>query len=356
MSDVNSQNQLADAIRPVPLFEDLGNGIKKCGVCEYRCELAPGKTGICRVRSNREGTLISHNYGLISKADLDLVESRGFYHFFPGVKIFSLGGYGLNFPSTSGQETYVDLPTSNIRALPIDRIAKFAIEQRCRGVIFSFNEPTMWYEYLLDACKSIRANGMFTGVVTNGYVTTAAAEELGHYLDGMMVEINAFTEQTFNVLTRQSQFQKVLETASRAQRKYKTHIEVTTNLVPGVNDSDQEMGLLANWIRQVLGENTAWHLACAIPDSDDELLRVKQVGEANGLNYVYIRGAKPVTELDESAAALFDNTVNNNTYCFNCHKRVIDRSGRDAYPDGLEGSKCSFCETQLTIRNTLWKR
>jgi pyruvate formate lyase activating enzyme len=355
LNDANS-NTLAEAVRPVQFVEDLGGGVKRCTVCEYRCELAPGKAGNCRMRVNRDGNLVALNYGLISKADLDLVESRGFYHFFPGVKIFSLGSYGFNFPPAPVQENYVDIPTNtNLRALPIDRIAKFAIEQRCRGVVFAFSEPSMWYEYLLDACKSIRANGMFAAIVTNGYLTTDAAEEIGHYIDGMLVEVNAFSEQTFNVLTGQTQFQKVLETAGRAMRKYKTHIEIQTNLVPGVNDSDNEMTLLANWIKQVLGENTAWHLACAVPDSDDVLRRVKQVGEGVGLNYVYIRGAQ-TAELDEEAAALFDNTVNNNTYCYNCHKRVIDRSGRDAYPDGLDGGKCSSCETQLNIRSTLWRR
>jgi hypothetical protein len=114
------------------------------------------------------------------------------------------------------------------------------------------------------------------------------------------------------------------------------------------------MQLLANWIKQVLGENTAWHLACAVPDSEDELRRVKQIGESQGLNYVYIRGVK-TTELDETAAAMFDNTVNGNTFCFNCHKLVVDRRGGDAHPDGLEGNKCANCNTPLAIRNTLWK-
>ncbi len=351
-----SQNQLTDAIRPVTLVEDLEDGVKRCGVCEYRCELAPGKTGVCRMRVNRDGSLVTLNYGLISKADLELIESRGFYHFFPGVKVFSVGGYGVNFPSTAGQESYVDLPTGvATRSLPIDRIARFAIDQRCRGVIFSYNEPVMWYEYLLDACKSVRANGMFAAIVTNGYITTEAMEQIGHYVDGLLVEINAFQDKTFNILTGQSQFQKVLETASRAQRKYKAHIEILTNLVPGVNDSDREMQLLANWIKQVLGENTAWHLACALPDSERDLRRVKQIGEGVGLNYVYIRDAQPVTELDEAAAALFDSTVNGNTYCFSCHQLIIQRSEGDARAVGLQAGNCVHCATPLGIRNTLWK-
>ncbi len=356
MQNEQNTNHLAEAIRPVPLVEDLEGGVKRCGVCEYRCEIAPGKQGVCRMRTNQDGKLIALNYGLISKADLELVETRGFYHFFPGSKVFSLGGYGMNFPSTVGQELFVDLPTGGAtRSLPIDRIARFAIEQRCRGVVFAYNEPWMWYEFLVDACKSIKANGMYTALVTNGFVTTEAIEPIGHYLDGFLIEVNTFNEKTFNILTGQNQFQKVLETASRAQKRYKAHVEILTNLVPGVNDSDNEMQLLANWIKQVLGENTAWHLACALPDSEDELRRVKQIGEGIGLNYVYLRGVKPTTELDENAAAVFDNTVNGNTFCFNCHKLVIDRHNGDAHPDGLDVSKCANCETNLSVRNTLWK-
>ncbi len=347
-------NKLAEAIRPVTIVEDLADGVKRCGVCEYRCEIAPEKVGICKMRANRGGQLVALNYGLVSKADLELIESRGFYHFFPGVKVFSLGGYGINFPSAMGSETYVELPdASTARTLPMERISKFAIDQRCRGVVFAYNEPTMYYEFLVDACKTIRANGMFTAIVTNGYANPDALDPIGFYIDGYMAEVNAFSEQTFKIFTGQTRYQKVLQLASRAQTQYKAHVEITTNLVPGVNDSDEEMTRLATWIKTVLGENIAWHLACAVPDSEAELRRVKQIGENCGLNYVYLRGVK-TTDLDETAAAMFDNTVNSNTYCFNCHKLIIDRRG-DAHPDGLSISKCANCETELGIRNTLWK-
>lgn len=334
----------------------MDNDLTKCGVCEYRCEIAPGAVGVCRMRSNHNGTLYAHNYGLISRADLGLIESRNFYHFFPGAKIFSLGGYGLNFPMLNGQEAFAEIPTStNPRSLPIDRISRFAIEHLCRGVIFAYSEPTIWYEYLVDACKSVRANGLFTAIVTNGYITPEALQPVGHYIDGLLVEVNAFSERTFNILTNQSKYQKVLETILRARLEYNAHIEISTNLVPGVNDEENEIKALASWIKQELGENTAWHLFCAVPHSDNVLREVKQTAEDMGLNYIYAHGMSPVTEIDESAAALFDCTVNGNTYCYKCRKIVVNRRDGEITTFGLDNNKCAHCGTVLGIRNTLWK-
>lgn len=343
-------------IQPVPLVENLAGLTRRCRICNYRCELGPGQVGACRVRRNQAGTLQALNYGLVSKADLEQIESRGFYHLFPGMKVFSLGGYGTNFPSTSGQTGYLNIPPgAAARYLPIEKMARFVIEQHCRGVIFAYNEPSMWFEYLLDVCKSIRANGMFTAMVTNGYMTLEALELLGHYIDGLLVEVNAFNERTFNILTGQDNFQKVLETARRAQHKYKAHLEILTNIVPGVNDSDSEIELLATWIKQGLGENVAWHLASALPDSLDRLAQIKQIGLNCGLNYIYVKGALPVPGPEEATAALFDSTVNGNTYCHKCHRKLIDRQTAEVSTGGLDGNKCTHCGTLLPIHNTLWK-
>ncbi len=346
--------------RPVPLFEALEEGRKRCGVCEYRCTVEPGREGVCKVRVNRDGQLIALNYGVVSRADLELIEARGFVHFFPGAKMFSLGGYGQNFPSVSGQNIFDELPTGQtLRSLPLDRLARFPIDQHCRGVVFTFNEPSMWFEYLLDAAKTVKANGMFTALTTNGYMTTDAVEMIGHYIDGVRVEVNAFTERTFMSLTGQTQFQKVLESATRAQKRFKSHLEISTRLVPGVNDSPDELRRIAGWMKLALGENTPWHISCALPDSDDILWHAKDVGESMGLHYVYARelkGPRP-TQLDGSEP-IFDTTAGGNTYCYKCHELIIERSG-DAGNEtriiALEGSKCGHCHTELNIHNSIWK-
>ncbi|MDB5082806.1 MAG: hypothetical protein JWP00_4730 [Chloroflexi bacterium] len=344
------------SVQPVPLAEHLTGPVRRCRICNYRCELSPGQSGVCQVRHNQAGTLRTVNYGLVSKADLERIESRGFYHLFPGVKVFSLGGYGANFPVPAGQTGYLNIPGgSAARYLPVEKLARFVIEQQCRGIIFAYNEPAMWFEYLLDACKSIRANGMFTAMVTNGYMTLEALEMVGHYIDGLLVEVNAFSERSFNILTGQDNFQKVLETARRAQHKYKSHLEISTKIVPGVNDSDSEIELLATWIKQGLGENVAWHLSSPQPGMQARLQQIKQIGLNCGLNYIYLKDAPPVNEFEEDLAALFDSTVNGNTYCHKCHRKLIDRQNAEVSTPGLSGNKCANCGTILAVHNTLWK-
>jgi pyruvate formate lyase activating enzyme len=340
----------------VPLVEDLDGQVKRCRICNYRCELIPGQSGICGVRLHQGDFIQATNYGLVSKADLERVEDRNFYHLFPGSRIFSLGGYGLNFPPTLEQARFVE-PPSNApgRFLPLERLAHFTIERQCRGVVFAFNEPTMWFEYILDAAKIIRANGMFTAMVTNGYMTLEALETIGYYMDGVLIEVNAFHERSFNTLTGRDNFQKVLEIARRALYKYKCHLEIQTRVVPGVNDSNSEMELLATWIKQGLGANVPWHLIGGFPGARPELDRIKEIGLNCGLNYIYVNEGMSVPAAEEPLAAIFDSTVNGNTYCYRCHSLVIDRHNEEVRLSGLEKNKCALCGATLSINSTLWK-
>ncbi len=356
--DVNETASLpvSHSIHPAPLAEDLDGQVKRCRICSYHCELAPGQVGVCGMRVNQNGTLQATNYGLVSKADLERIESRNFYHLFPGVKVFSVGGYGLNFPATPDQAAFVEVPPgAAARFLPIERLAHFAIERQCRGVVFAFNEPSMWFEYMLDAAKNIRANGMFTAMVTNGYMTMEALEMLGHYMNGFLIEVNAFNERSFHTLTGRHNFQKVLEIARRAQFKYKSHLEIHTRIVPGVNDSKGEMELLATWIKQGLGANVPWHLSGGFPGARQELDRIKEIGLNCGLNYIYLKEGAPVPAAEEPLAAIFDSAVNGNTYCHRCHSLLIDRHNQEVRLTGLEENKCGYCGAALTIHNTLWK-
>lgn len=308
------------------------------------------------MRHNRDGTIQATNYGLVSKADLDRIESRNFYHLFPGARVFSVGGYGLNFPPGPEQARFVETPQSQAaRFLPVERLGHFAIERQCRGVVFSFNEPAIWFEYVLDAAKHIRANGMFTAMTTNGYMTLEALELLGDYMDGFLIEVNAFREASFNTLTGRDNFQKVLEVARRALFKYKSHLEIQTRLVPGVNDSPGEMELLATWIKQGLGANVPWHLSGGFPGARQALDRVKEIGLNCGLNYIYLREGAPVPAAEEPLAAIFDSAVNGNTYCHRCHSLLIDRRGEEVRVIGLDGTRCAYCEATLAVHNTLWK-
>jgi pyruvate formate lyase activating enzyme len=344
------------AIKPVSLVENLGEGLVRCKVCEVRCEVAPAKSGTCKMRTNQEGQLKTKNFGVISKADLEFIEQKKLFHFFPGTKIFSLGGFGQNFPTLKSGDQFSELPTQNLRILPPEKIVKFSIEHHCRGVVFGYNEPTMWYEYLYDALRLVKANGMYTAILTNGYLTQEALDQIGHYIDGVLLEVNAFSEQSFKALTGQSQFQRVLETATRFQRKYKIHVEIQTTLVPGVNDSPSEMRTIAAWIRQVLGEFTPWHL---ISTGDTEsLVLTKAMAEDQGLHYVYLHDVElPPVVLTVGGEPMMntDNTAGGHTFCHKCHRLLISRTPYETRSTGLEKDRCSSCGSETGVHSTIWK-
>lgn len=358
---MSQENNTPSQFKEVQLYDKLENNATQCRVCEFHCTVEAGGRGACRVRYNEGGMLVANNYGVISRGDIGLTDERHFYHLFPGAKVFSLGGYGQNFPAIDGQDQLDTVPDPPGRILSIERLMKFAIEQRCRGIIFTYNEPTMWYEYLRDACVSIKANGMFSAIVSNGYITTEALELVGHYIDGLLLQLNAFNDQTFMVLTGQSQFQKVLETTTRFQRRYKGHVEVSTKLVPNVNDSPSELNTIAAWVSRVLGENTAWHLSCASSDpaeAEEVMTRAKEIGHVNGLHYVYLHGltkTESTSPLESSLNLTFDTTKGNNTYCFKCHHLVIERTSYESRVVGLEGNHCIHCGYDLGVRTTIWK-
>lgn len=354
-------SQAADVVRPVPFFETLPDNKIRCKVCEYRCTLEVGATGVCRVRSNKEGRLIANNYGVISQAGIERIEQRRFFHLFPGSRVFSIGGYGQNFPAIGNEDQY-DIPSEKAasRALTVDKMIKFCIERQCRGVVFAFNEPSMWYEYLQDAVQMVKANGMYSGIVTNGYFSKEVLDTIGHYVGGMLIEVNAFSEATFNVLTGQNYFQKVLETTTLALRKHKIHIEIATRLIPGVNDNDTELKTIATWIKQVLGQNVPWHLSSPVPDSRAVLERAKAIGKEIGVNYIYLDSAEELASgLSGKSVSEYrtsdDTTDGGDTFCFKCHRLVIERSQIETISPGMDGGKCAYCTSDLNIHNTIWK-
>ncbi len=351
----NQNSPKSPMYKTVLLSQPLEDNRIRCTICEYNCELGPSEVGVCQVRFNRDGQLYSGNYGALSKADLERIEAKNFYHFFPSSKIFSLGSFGRNLPAIGSEDLYASLPAETPRNLPIERIIKFAIEQRCRGVVFAYSEPSMWYEYIYDALRVIKANGMFTGLVTNGFMSTEALENIGHYVDGILLEVNAISEQTFKTLTGHTRFQKVLETATRAQRKHKIHLEIMTRFVPGINDDEAELRTMATWIKQVLGENTAWHLFPADVSNQQVLIEAKKAGEAAGLNFVYSHQIPAV--LDENTPETSqDSTHSNHTYCHKCHRLLVQRSETaETLTTGLEKDLCVYCGAETGIHSTIWK-
>jgi pyruvate formate lyase activating enzyme len=333
------------------LYDRLDGDRVHCRLCPWYCDIGPGEKGRCQVRENHEGTLYALNYGLVSAAGLDPIERRGLYHLFPGSAILSLGGWGTNL-SCRHQPASPELPPEGkARFLDPEKAVNFAIERRCRGVAWDFQEPIVWLEYLLDSAMLVRANGMFTLMITNGYVTKEALDLLGPYLDAYTVELPALAPQVYGALCKEAQPDPILKGIAYMQQQWRCHIEIHTPLIPGINDGDEMVNELAVWLRDTLGPDVPWHLWRYEPAGEladqtatppEALAHACQVGALAGLRYVYVQTGQ--------ASGL------SSTQCPACGNIIVRREGQYTIKiTGLEGTKCSQCGQEIHLRRSIFK-
>jgi pyruvate formate lyase activating enzyme len=333
--------------REAMLYDKLPGSRVQCHVCQWRCRINPGKMGVCRMRINRDGTLYTMNYGEVSSIASDHIEKKPLFHFFPGTFAFSLGGWGCNFHCQDCQNweiACVDIPTSSQYLSP-ERQIELARGHNCAGIAWTYNEPSMWFEYTLDSARLARKEGLYTVYVTNGYLSPEALDAIGSWLDAWRVDIKGFTDGFYRKLARISQWRGILDVARRAKEKWNMHVEVVTNIVPTMNDDEQQLSGIATWIRDELGELTPWHVTRFYPMHNlgylpatpvATLEKAYQIGKRVGLKFVYL-GNVPGHQ--------YENTV-----CYSCGKMNVRRIGYDTEVIGLNGSKCKFCGAELNFR------
>ncbi len=337
-------------MRQAMLAEKLTGSRVRCHICQWRCAIAPGRFGVCRMYQNREGTLYNLNYAMASSMAADPVEKKPLFHFFPGSLVFSLGGWGCNFHCQHCQNWEIacpvdDQPWRGSREVPPQLAVDLARQYRCRGIAWTYNEPTMWFEYTLDGARLAKENDLYTVYVTNGYITPEALDAIGPYLDAWRVDIKGFSDAFYRDLARVSRWRGILDVASRARHHWNMHLEVVTNIIPTLNDDDEQLTALAEWIHAELGELTPWHVTRFYPHHRlghlpptplSTLDRARVIGEKAGLKFIYT-GNVP-------------GHRGENTSCYRCGKLVIERHGYNTGAAGLAGSKCKYCGAELNIR------
>ncbi|MBM3154379.1 MAG: AmmeMemoRadiSam system radical SAM enzyme [Chloroflexi bacterium] len=333
------------------LYEKLPGSRVRCHVCQWRCLINPGKYGVCRVRQNADGALQVLNYAQASSVAADPIEKKPLFHFFPGTGCFSLGTWGCNFHCHHCQNwtiSCVEEPHRMADAsqimLPKDAI-RTAKARGCAGISWTYNEPSIWFEYTLDSAKLAKESGLYTVYVTNGYMTPEALDTIGPYLDAWRVDIKGFSDALYRNLAGIPRWQGILEVAVRAQEKWEMHVEVVTNIVPTMNDDDEQLRGIACWIRDSLGELTPWHVTRFYPQHDmthlpptpiKTLEKAYSLGKKAGLRFVYL-GNVP-------------GHSSENTVCYCCGKLVIERQGYNTRVVGLNGSKCKFCGSEMNVK------
>jgi len=213
-------------MREAMLYERLAGGQVQCHLCQRRCRIASGKTGYCQTRLNRNGTLYSLVYDQVSSVAVDPIEKKPLFHFYPTTQVLSLGTLGCNFRCIHcqnysishvepGTERY--LPRS--RRLAPEEAVELAKQYGCSGIAWTYNEPTVWFEYSLETAEAAKQSGLYTCFVTNGYLTTEALDALGPYLDGYRVDLKGFTTEFYRQLASAAKWEAILDVAVRAKEE-----------------------------------------------------------------------------------------------------------------------------------------
>lgn len=326
-------------MREAMFYKKAAGGAVNCCLCPHHCKIAPGKVGTCKVRKNIDGKLYSINYGRVSSWAMDPIEKKPLYHFYPGSMIFSVGSIGCNFRCKFCQNWQIaqltDISTQEISAAELIKAAKR--QKGNIGIAYTYNEPTIWYEYVIECAKLARQEGLKNVLITNGFIEKEPLQEILPYIDAMNIDIKAFHEEFYKDLAFGS-LSPVKRTVEIAQAK--CHVEITTLLIPGMNDRDQEIEKLAKWLSS-LRKDIPLHLTryfpnykLNIPPTPINKIKAARNIAMKHLDYVY-------------SGNIIDNTANN-TYCPICARLLIKRTGYITH-NILENNTCPYCKGLISL-------
>ncbi len=333
------------------LYEKIEDKAVKCNLCNHYCKIKPGKRGICNVRENKDGTLVSLVYEKIIATHVDPIEKKPLFHFLPGSASYSIATPGCNFKCKFCQNADIAQMPSDRKIIMGEKISPQAIVEDAlatgsKTIAYTYTEPTIYFELACDTAKIAKENGIKNIFVTNGYMSKQTVSVIEPYLDGANVDLKAFTDDFYKKMCG-ARIEPVKETL-KAMKSAGIFIEVTTLVIPGLNDDKHELENLANFIANELGPETPWHvsrfhptyrLTGTIPTPVDTLMAARDAGIKAGLKYVYM-GNVP-------------GTGGEDTICPSCKKTVIKRMGfyitdRKTNENGI----CQYCGAQI---DGVWK-
>ncbi|MCW4016507.1 MAG: AmmeMemoRadiSam system radical SAM enzyme [Candidatus Bathyarchaeota archaeon] len=326
-------------------YKKLDNNVVNCNLCSHRCQkIADSKTGICGVRKNLDGKLYSLVYGRVVARSVDPIEKKPLFQFLPGSMSYSIATVGCNFRCDNCQNF-------DISQLPKERnvivghetspeeIVFAAKYNNCKSIAYTYSEPTIFFEYALDVAKLAKKEGLKNVFVTNGYITKEALMEIAPYLDAANIDLKSFSDDFYKKRCG-ARLQPVLDSIE-LYKKLGIWTEITTLIIPTLNDSEDELQKIAEFIKNV-GEDTPWHISqfhpmYKLPDLPRTpvatLRKARQIGLDAGLRYVY-EGNVP-------------GETGENTYCPKCKKQLIQRFGYSIQQNNIKNSKCVYCGTKI---------
>ncbi|OPY93276.1 MAG: pyruvate formate lyase-activating enzyme 1 [Syntrophaceae bacterium PtaU1.Bin231] len=331
--------------REAMLWRPRGDeGGVECYLCNHHCRIAVGGFGVCGMRENRDGKLRTHAYGELIAAHVDPIEKKPLYHFLPGTASFSVAVMGCNFKCSFCQNWQISQisvrdgsAAEGFRMRPKD-VVETALAQHCRSISYTYTEPTIFFEYAYDISRLARLEGLANIFVTNGFMTTEALEVIAPFLDAANVDLKSFRDDFYRKVCR-ARLMPVLESI-RFMKKLGIWIEITTLVIAGANDSEEELSDIARFIAEI-DRDIPWHISRFHPDYRmldvgatplETLRRALAVGKKAGLRYVYLGNV-----VGEAAETL----------CPGCSSPVIRRRGFWLERNDLRDGQCPRCGTRI---------
>jgi pyruvate formate lyase activating enzyme len=315
----------------------------RCLLCPHSCLILPGSTGVCGARENLDGEIVSATYGIISGYGVDPIEKKPLYHFFPGTTILSVGSYGCNLKCDFCQNFQISQHLFSgvpLRLSPGELVERAVSIAGNTGLAFTYNEPGIWFEYVTDSARLAAAAGLRNVMVTNGYMNRGPLEELTGVIDAFNIDLKAFNNDFYRRFTGAT-IQPVME-AIQTVASSGRHLEITTLILPGLNDSEDEMRQEASWIAENAGRSVPLHLSRYFPmyrrstpaTTPGSILRLKEIA-GEYLDFVYT-GNMPAPD------------AGGDTLCPACATTVVRRSGYQTTITGLtDEGRCTGCNNEI---------
>jgi len=318
-------------------YEKLEDKKVQCLLCPKECKILNGKTGFCKIRLNKEGILYSTIYEEVSSFGMDPIEKKPLYHFYPGSYILSVGTNGCNLGCEFCQNWEISqVANSGREKITSDKLVEIAQKEGSIGIAYTYNEPFIWYEFVLETAVKVKNKGLKNVLVTNGFINEKPLLEILPFIDGMNIDIKSFNGNFYKKICK-GDLNPVKRTIEISAKR--CHIELTNLIIPTLNDSTEEITNLVDWIASI-DANIPLHFSKYFPmykmniseTSVDTLERAYNIAKKK-LKYVYLGNIY--------------TAEGNITYCPNCKKEIIVRRGYNVTKYEIKYGKCKFCNTEI---------
>ncbi|NCC50135.1 MAG: AmmeMemoRadiSam system radical SAM enzyme [Spartobacteria bacterium] len=315
----------------------------QCGLCPKECVIAPGESGECRIRVNIDGKLTAVTYGFPCSVHVDPVEKKPLFHFLPGTGILSLATVGCNLHCKNCQNWEISQQNpehSTAYPLPPEELPGVALRQHCRSVAFTYTDPVVYYEYALEASQQAHAAGLKNVLVSAAYINPVPWRALCAHADAANIDLKAYSDEFYRTIC-DATLRPVLD-ALVAAKGAGVMVEMTNLVIPTLNDSDNDIRQLCQWIRTYMGRETPLHFSRFFPHyrmrnlpptPEKTLLRAREIARSEGLDFVYIGNL--ISEDGE------------NTYCPSCARLLVKRKRYTVLANHIKDGRCAYCDREI---------